>query len=1060
MEFIQERMETDDPMRGYLIRTNDDDRYLQGFIWYTTFTSWTHYFRWDSLAPDAGLTNSAEKHSVRWDQDGVLAGELELQFRSGDPRHEGVIWPKVAEISLMGALSCGELLMQLVLEEMEAAHTFDYAVVQATESSAAFYDKMGFVRVGALAKYIKPGEGRQAAVIPPVAYRHFVAPDQDVKDVDHSIMMAIRLRAGHVPRRIMASKGGVFANLGRDVPVGLSAMALDPETVQKLLSSDISGGEIEAKVVGDTLVLGPGASDFSLRLLAEHMGGEQWARAKAVLQASEQKDASCAVPGRAGRASSELARRKMNLWMSPTAHRSWTCYGTVPETTADEVCKPSARGTSRRGQGSRVVLSRALPSPRFKGMSSPSAVTADETPRRKKSSGLDISECMEASKRSLASRSPAVPELARASSPTGGASRLRKETVRDICIQLNIPITRKLPFVKLNATKSKQQLISSLGKFSKDSPIGWLYAEAITLETLRSICLDLNLDAQGSEEELRRSLVETMTENLGEFAPEGGALGVAASDAAESEHKIHKKVKSPQIGHKKANKIDDAAEKPPNEIQETCVWDLVSCEACGSGDGEERIILCDGCDAAFHLECASPPLDEVPEGEWYCVPCGHRLQLEAERERKAAEAREDRNRKDRERRAREKQLRDALPDDERRVLEEREAVERQKQLEREERQRQAREQRDKRLEDERRAKDVERGRKMQRERERRAKEERDKEMRDRVEAEERVRKAGEKEELRDSKAKVQSETEAGAGKRDAALGAKISRLAAEGKLDKQVDQGRSKEKKRDLRGKVPDALQALFADWDVADDDDGWREKEIREKNQKLKHSWYGGPGMEWLSKETLRSVCQELDLPTNRKLPCTKITVAKSKQQLIGTIERWDDGNKGLIAWMMHPHVSVCTLRAVCVDLCINGEGNDEAMRKRIQSVFDNPDVYVERMLTQGLADEASFADNAWDQIECERCHSTEDEERMVLCDICDAGYHIDCLEPKLLTIPEGEWICEECSQPKDKKKRRSNAEEDTSDALGRAASGVQLKKRRQSSDGKIPNGESGVAV
>ena len=162
----------------------------------------------------------------------------------------------------------------------------------------------------------------------------------------------------------------------------------------------------------------------------------------------------------------------------------------------------------------------------------------------------------------------------------------------------------------------------------------------------------------------------------------------------------------------------------------------------------------------------------------------------------------------------------------------------------------------------------------------------------------------------------------------------------------------------------------------------------------------------------------------------------------------------------MMHPHVSVCTLRAVCVDLCINGEGNDEAMRLRIQSVFDNPDVYVERMLTQGLADEASFADNAWDQIECERCHSTEDEERMVLCDMCDAGYHIDCLEPKLFTIPEGEWICEECSQPKDKKKRRSNAEVETSDPLGGAASGVQLKKRRQNSDGKSPNGKSGVAV
>jgi len=27
---------------------------------------------------------------------------------------------------------------------------------------------------------------------------------------------------------------------------------------------------------------------------------------------------------------------------------------------------------------------------------------------------------------------------------------------------------------------------------------------------------------------------------------------------------------------------------------------------------------------AYHLECTTPPLDEVPEGEWYCVPCEER----------------------------------------------------------------------------------------------------------------------------------------------------------------------------------------------------------------------------------------------------------------------------------------------------------------------------------------------------------------------------------------------------------------------------------------------------
>ena len=53
----------------------------------------------------------------------------------------------------VGGLGCGGFLLQLALEEMEATGAYDYAVVQATESSAGFYDRMGFVRVGALARY-------------------------------------------------------------------------------------------------------------------------------------------------------------------------------------------------------------------------------------------------------------------------------------------------------------------------------------------------------------------------------------------------------------------------------------------------------------------------------------------------------------------------------------------------------------------------------------------------------------------------------------------------------------------------------------------------------------------------------------------------------------------------------------------------------------------------------------------------------------------------------------------------------------------------------------------
>lgn len=30
---------------------------------------------------------------------------------------------------------------------------------------------------------------------------------------------------------------------------------------------------------------------------------------------------------------------------------------------------------------------------------------------------------------------------------------------------------------------------------------------------------------------------------------------------------------------------------------------------------------CEKCEAPYHLKCLDPPLDDVPEGEWFCVTC-------------------------------------------------------------------------------------------------------------------------------------------------------------------------------------------------------------------------------------------------------------------------------------------------------------------------------------------------------------------------------------------------------------------------------------------------------
>lgn len=45
----------------------------------------------------------------------------------------------------------------------------------------------------------------------------------------------------------------------------------------------------------------------------------------------------------------------------------------------------------------------------------------------------------------------------------------------------------------------------------------------------------------------------------------------------------------------------------------------IKCTFCGSPDGEDTLLLCDGCDCPAHVACLG--LDAVPEGDWFCDLC-------------------------------------------------------------------------------------------------------------------------------------------------------------------------------------------------------------------------------------------------------------------------------------------------------------------------------------------------------------------------------------------------------------------------------------------------------
>ena len=46
-----------------------------------------------------------------------------------------------------------------------------------------------------------------------------------------------------------------------------------------------------------------------------------------------------------------------------------------------------------------------------------------------------------------------------------------------------------------------------------------------------------------------------------------------------------------------------------------------SCEICQSADNEDQTLLCDSCDAEYHMYCLTPPLQRIPKGKWYCPRC-------------------------------------------------------------------------------------------------------------------------------------------------------------------------------------------------------------------------------------------------------------------------------------------------------------------------------------------------------------------------------------------------------------------------------------------------------
>ena len=243
--FVEDRVELDEPLVGYQVREGDEGR-MQGFILCTTFTTWMSgdSFCWHGGvegrgSPKGGSGRSPKggsptKGSGRSPKGGsptkgsgsgsgsgsrrsppkgkgvggssvgsprALAGRLNACRREGDPLTTGCVWPRVAEISLLGGLGCGGALLTWLLSELQEGRLraqdgapYEFVVLDATTNAIPFYERMGFVHVGARARHyteIKEGGVVASSVGPWVPYVHF---EYKVPEgIDPSFMMVLVL---------------------------------------------------------------------------------------------------------------------------------------------------------------------------------------------------------------------------------------------------------------------------------------------------------------------------------------------------------------------------------------------------------------------------------------------------------------------------------------------------------------------------------------------------------------------------------------------------------------------------------------------------------------------------------------------------------------------------------------------------------------------------------------------------------------------------------------------------------------------------------------------------
>ncbi|XP_017069082.1 uncharacterized protein LOC108106499 isoform X2 [Drosophila eugracilis] len=125
-----------------------------------------------------------------------------------------------------------------------------------------------------------------------------------------------------------------------------------------------------------------------------------------------------------------------------------------------------------------------------------------------------------------------------------------------------------------------------------------------------SIKINLKALAQNGHDSLHQGQTKTLfpTKSLSTSPSPSSNPNTSDSDSD-----FGKRTKKKSGGKRRRSANNTNSSKYSNSLQ--------NCQFCTSGENEDKLLLCDGCDKGYHTYCFKPKMDNIPDGDWYCYEC-------------------------------------------------------------------------------------------------------------------------------------------------------------------------------------------------------------------------------------------------------------------------------------------------------------------------------------------------------------------------------------------------------------------------------------------------------